>query len=101
MPEFFLMLAGTIIILITGRVKPTFKGDLFFSWLFVFLCFLTFYWVLGFYEERLTNTLIPIIVCFWILIIGTKITEKKFTLILSSLALTWHLYVLLSYGPFS
>ena len=29
--------------------------------LFVFFCFLLFYWILGYYQERLTNTLIPVI----------------------------------------
>ena len=67
---------------------------------FVFFCFLLFYWLLGYYSERLTNTLIPVIVCLWLVALGQKITEKKMIFKIGSLALIWHLNVLISYGPF-
>ena len=69
--------------------------------LFIIFYFFLFYWLLGFYEARLTNTLIPLIVCFWLAGLQQRIREKKMIFILSSLALVWHSYVLFSYGPFS
>lgn len=67
---------------------------------FVLLCFFCFYWMLGFYEERLTYTLIPVLLCLVIAFCRDSFHQKKMTYILCGLALTWHIYVLLSYGPF-
>ncbi len=100
MREILYLLAGTFIVILAGKVKPPFKSDIFYRWLLVCLSFLTFYWLLGFYAERLTNTLIPVIICFWVIATSQKIGTKKNVFILSSLAATWYFYVLMSNGPF-
>jgi hypothetical protein len=97
-----LILAGfTIVILLTSKKIAGEKTYFIRLWLFVFSCFFLFYWLLGSYEERLSNTLIPLIVCFWVIVLGQNVTQKKTVIILGSLALVWHGYILLSYGPFS
>ncbi|HEY4154806.1 MAG TPA: hypothetical protein VGM24_05255, partial [Puia sp.] len=68
--------------------------------LFVFGCFFCFQWLLGFYEERLTNTLIPVMVCIWALLLGQKIAEKKVIYVVGGLALTWQFCLLFSSGPY-
>jgi hypothetical protein len=100
MREILYLMAGTVIVFIAGNEKPPFKSDIFYRWLLVCLSFLIFYWLLGFYAERLTNTLIPVIICFWVIALSQKIGTKKIVFILSSLAATWYFYVLMSYGPF-
>ena len=88
------------LILFFSEGMKTFGKDRFMqSVIFVFLSFFLFYGVLGSYLERLTDTLIPLIICLW-LGLRQKLTTRKFVYILSSLALTWHLYMLTSYGPF-
>ncbi len=58
--------------------------------LFIFLYFILFYWLLGAYFDRLTQTLIPIFVCFWVVVLRQKLTSKKMIIIVGSLALCWH-----------
>ncbi len=79
---------------------PSYRNRMLVQTLFVFFSFLLFFWILGYYRERLTNTLIPVIVCIWLAALRQKITEKKMIFKLGSLAFIWHLYVLTTYGPF-
>jgi hypothetical protein len=67
----------------------------------LFCGFFIFYWLLGYYEERLTNSLIPIVICFWVVVAGKKMGTRKFFYLSGSLAFTWQIYLMLSYGPFS
>jgi hypothetical protein len=100
MKELLILFVYSIVIFLSEKIKISEKNEFMKLTLFVFISFFIFYWVLGTYFERLTNTMIPVFVCFWIAALGQRVTGKKFILILSSLALTWHLYVLMSYGPF-
>jgi hypothetical protein len=90
----------SVVILFSEKIKVSIKSDMMVRMFFVFFCFLLFYWLLGYYSERLTNTLIPVIVCLWLVALGQKITEKKMIFKIGSLVLIWHLNVLISYGPF-
>ncbi len=67
----------------------------------VFFLFFLFFWLLGYYKERLIDTFIPIILCFWIITMKDNVINGKAIFFLSSLALVWHCYVLTSYGPFT
>ena len=100
MRELLILFVYSIIIFFAGKIKILVKNEFMRLTLFVFISVFIFYWVLGTYFERLTNTLIPVVVCFWLAALGKRVTEMKVILILSSLALTWHVYVLMSYGPF-
>jgi hypothetical protein len=96
-----IMIVFSLIIFFTIKIKISLSSEPVRNTVFIFGCFFLFYWLLGFYDERLTNTLIPIFICFWIAAIGNKISTRKMIIVSGSLAITWHLYVLLSYGPFS
>jgi hypothetical protein len=96
----FSFLAAFFIVLFATRIK-LFKYDMAVKGtLFIFLSFFLFYWILGFYQERLSYTLIPIILCLFIIFCKEELYKKKMVYILCSFAVCWHLYVLLSYGPF-
>jgi hypothetical protein len=95
-----ILLFFSLILFLFGKTKTIEKGGYIRSILFVFLCFFLFYGVLGSYFDRLTDTLIPIIVCLWVAGLRQKLATRRFIYILSSLALTWHFYILTSYGPF-
>ncbi|HEY4935310.1 MAG TPA: hypothetical protein VII44_01945 [Puia sp.] len=95
-----ILILFSMIIFISGKIRISWENDFMRETLFVFLYFFLFYWLLGAYFERLTLTLIPLFGCFWVVVVGQKITAKKMIYVLSSLAMGWHLYVLMSYGPF-
>jgi hypothetical protein len=96
----FSFLAAFFIVLFAPRIK-LFKYDMAVKGtLFIFLSFFLFYLILGFYQERLSYTLIPIILCLFIIFCKEDLYKKKMVYILCSFAVCWHLYVLLSYGPF-
>jgi hypothetical protein len=90
----------SFIIFIAGKIKVSLKDEYVRMIIFIFLYFFLFYWLLGAYFERLTLTLIPIIICFWLVAAGKKLFAKKMIYVLSSLAFIWQLYFLMSYGPF-
>ena len=100
MRQLLILAIFSAVILFSEKIKVSLKSEMMIRTFFVFFCFLLFYWILGYYRERLTNTLIPVIVCLWLVALGQKITDKKMIFKLGSLALIWHLYVLTSYGPF-
>ncbi|MBL7717285.1 MAG: hypothetical protein JNL72_00510 [Flavipsychrobacter sp.] len=60
-----------------------------------------FFLLLGFYEERLTYTLLP--VCLFLMLSATNTASRRQKNIAYFLlpAIVWHLYTVLSYGPFS
>jgi hypothetical protein len=101
MKQLLILSVFSIILLGSGKIYISRTENFFVSILFVLLSFFLFYWLLGFYEERLTDTLIPLIICFWVVMIRQKIVTARYIYLLSSLALTWQMYVLFSYGPFS
>jgi hypothetical protein len=63
-------------------------------------CFVVFFALLGYYPERLAYTLLPLVLC---LLAGLlPHWPRRYTLPTAlAAAAGWHLYVLLSYGPFS
>ncbi len=65
------------------------------------ICFSIFFIFLGYYAYRLTFTLMPIMLCLAVANMGTLLASKKNQLILFSLVCVWHVYNVLSYGPFS
>ena len=67
---------------------------------FVFLLFFAFYALMGYYPERLTFTLVPILLCMLALLLQRQSLPYQRPVLLLA-ALGWHLYVVLSYGPFS
>lgn len=63
-------------------------------------CFVLFFALLGYYPERLAYTLLPLILC----LIGGLLPHwpsRYARPVALATAAGWHLYVLLSYGPFS
>ncbi|GGE98328.1 hypothetical protein [Hymenobacter cavernae] len=67
---------------------------------FVFLLFFAFYALIGYYPERLTFTLVPILLCVLALLLLRRPLPYQRLLVLLA-ALSWHWYVVSSYGPFS
>lgn len=94
------MVIISFVIFFSGKINISWKGNFMHEILFIFLYFILFYWLLGAYFDRLTQTLIPIFVCFWVVAAGQKLTSKKMIFIVGSLSLCWHLFILMSYGPF-
>jgi hypothetical protein len=90
----------SFILFVSGKIKILLWTESARITIFIFTYYFLFFWLLGAYFERLTQTLIPIIICFWVVEAGKKITAKKTIYVLSSLTLIWHLYILMSYGPF-
>jgi hypothetical protein len=66
----------------------------------VFGCFVSFFALLGYYPERLAYTLLPLVLC---LLAGMlpHWPARYARPVALVVAAGWHLYVLLSYGPFS
>ena len=80
----------------TGLMPPILGRAL--AW--VAVCFVLFYAFLGYYPERLTYTLLPLVLC--LLAALLPYWPRRFARPAAfALAVSWHLYVLLSYGPFS
>ncbi|MDJ0364072.1 hypothetical protein QMK33_02825 [Hymenobacter sp. H14-R3] len=68
------------------------------SW--VFGCFVVFFALLGYYPERLAYTLLPLVLCLLAGLLPHWPARYARPAVLAGAA-GWHLYVLLSYGPFS
>lgn len=66
----------------------------------VFSCFVGFFVLLGYYPERLAYTLLPLVLCLLAGLLPQWPRRYARPLVLATAA-GWHLYVLLSYGPFS
>jgi len=67
---------------------------------FSFLVFFVFFWTLGFYKERLTYNLFPIVMCSILFELSLIKNVNKGAVFIFLLAVSWHLYNTLSYGPF-
>ena len=67
----------------------------------IFLVFFAFYLVLGFYAQRLTLTLYPIVLCALLVCLSGRQLLSREQPALLVLALCWHVYNVASYGPFS
>jgi hypothetical protein len=63
-------------------------------------CFVVFFALLGYYPERLAYTLLPLVLCLLAGLLPHWPTRYARPVALATAA-GWHLYVLLSYGPFS
>jgi len=60
-----------------------------------------FFMILGFYEERLTYTLLPVCLCIiYLATTQVKVLQKN-AIPYMLVAIAWHMYNVLSYGPFS
>jgi hypothetical protein len=59
-----------------------------------------FFGLLGYYPERLTYTLLPLVLCL-IAALLPHWPSRYARPVALAVAAGWHLYVLLSYGPFS
>ena len=66
---------------------------------FVFIAFFSYYCILGFYAERLTFTLVPILLCSCIFLIGNS-NKKINTYVFALVVIAWCCYNIFSYGPF-
>jgi hypothetical protein len=66
----------------------------------VFACFVLFFALLGYYPERLAYTLLPLVLCLLAGLLPHWPPRYARPAVLA-VAAGWHLYVLLSYGPFS
>lgn len=66
----------------------------------VFGCFVLFFALLGYYPERLAYTLLPLVLCLLAGLLPHWPARYARPAVLA-VAAGWHLYVLLSYGPFS
>ncbi|GAB3634785.1 hypothetical protein GCM10027422_03750 [Hymenobacter arcticus] len=66
----------------------------------VFGCFGLFFALLGYYPERLAYTLLPLVLCLLAGLLPHWPARYARPAVLAVVA-SWHLYVLLSYGPFS
>ncbi len=70
------------------------------AWAWVSGWFILFFALLGYYPERLAFTLLPLVLCLLAALLPHWPCRYARPLALAGAAV-WHLYVLLSYGPFS
>jgi hypothetical protein len=63
-------------------------------------CCVLFFGLLGYYPERLTYTLLPLVLCLLAALLP-RWPSRYARPVALAVAAGWHLYVLLSYGPFS
>jgi hypothetical protein len=63
-------------------------------------CCVLFFGLLGYYPERLTYTLLPLVLCLLAALLPRWLSRYARPVAIA-VAAGWHLYVLLSYGPFS
>lgn len=70
------------------------------AWAWVSAWFTLFFALLGYYPERLAFTLLPLVLCLLAALLPQWPRRYARPLALAGAA-GWHLYVLLSYGPFS
>ncbi len=80
-----------------GPLLPTAAGPA-LAW--VTGCCVLFFGLLGYYPERLTYTLLPLVLCL-IAALLPHWPSRYARPVALAVAAGWHLYVLLSYGPFS
>jgi hypothetical protein len=66
----------------------------------VLLVVTIFYWLLGFYQDRLSYSLVPVLICLWAASLGKKMNQRRLLYLLLPAAAAWHLVQLLQYGPF-
>jgi hypothetical protein len=80
-----------------GTLLPAAAGPA-LAW--VTACCVLFFGLLGYYPERLTYTLLPLVLCL-IAALLPHWPSRYARPVALAVAAGWHLYVLLSYGPFS
>jgi hypothetical protein len=80
-----------------GALLPTGTGRA-LAW--VTGCCVLFFGLLGYYPERLTYTLLPLVLCLLAALLP-RWPSRYARPVALAVAAGWHLYVLLSYGPFS
>jgi hypothetical protein len=81
--------AGALVPAGTGRALAWVTG-----------CCVLFFGLLGYYPERLTYTLLPLVLCLLAALLP-RWPSRYARPVALAVAAGWHLYVLLSYGPFS
>ena len=64
-------------------------------------CFALFFIILGFYDQRLTFTLMPILLCISIAYFTNLYYLKKIQFLIFIIACIWHYLIITTYGPFS
>lgn len=62
---------------------------------FIGIGYFIFFWLLGYYADRLTATLLPLIVSLIALQINQHLISKRLKLLFCFLILGWHLYIIL------
>jgi hypothetical protein len=93
-----IMVLALLAVLSSNRTKE--KMNFFIIGL-VLLCFSGFLWLLGFYQERLTFNLLPILLLF--IALGLKPFQNRqiAPYLIFILAASWHVFNLITYGPYS
>ncbi|WP_018342802.1 glycosyltransferase family 39 protein [Cytophaga aurantiaca] len=64
-------------------------------------CFGSFFMLLGFYADRLTFTLMPILLCLSVANAAEMLNNKKVQIVLLLIVTIWHAVNVCSYGPFA
>ena len=67
---------------------------------FIILSFIPFFWLLGYYADRLTFSIAPLLVIF-IGYLALKQKQENTNLLWLSSSILWQVYNITSYGPFS
>ncbi|UOQ78598.1 hypothetical protein MUN84_08665 [Hymenobacter sp. 5516J-16] len=62
--------------------------------------FTSFFAVLGYYQPRLTFILVPLLLCLWVILLPPRLPRWS-VWVLVGVALGWHMWQVVSYGPFS
>jgi hypothetical protein len=99
MKDVLIILAGSGVVWWVARARPKMDNHV-MAVLVVLGLFFIFYWLLGFYANRLTFVLVPVICCLLVVIGKQTLHQKPVPYILIASVLAWHLYVLFSKGPF-
>ena len=98
----FMAFVGVTIIFRKIKAQPAFIFDRNTKLILLQLgCFTVFFMLLGYYAERLTFTIMPILLCLSIAQAGSLLNAKKAQIAIFITVCVWHTYNVFSYGPFS
>ncbi len=97
-PSFFIF-AAIVLAMITKSTK-SFQKQALYPFYISFLVYFLFLFVLGYYKQRLTFTLFPFLICILLLQVNSIKSIRNKPYIFYLIVLGWHLYNVLSYGPF-
>ncbi len=79
--------------------KPVGKKHLNFIFITVSLMIFIFFWLMGYYADRLTYTLSPVLICYAAILLNRLRLNNVKTIAIVCLILLWHIFILVNEMP--